>query len=259
MALARDTHRDYKVMTVESIAEYNLPTSATVYEGSALSFVSTAGVEDGTVDVLTSGERFAGFAIEGASTADGDARVKCQRRGEFKIAVTGVDGVNDIGKAVYATDDGTFTLTIGGSYIGRVTAHVSGTTCYVGYDVFAAPPLNPPVSQTVVIDGSDAVTRDVLASENGTTFTTLAGSDSIVTFNLPAATLGLRYTFYVGAAVALVVNPTDTNTVTGTTGTAGAAGKNISADAAGEFIEIQCFVAGAWVVTNSRGTWTVET
>jgi hypothetical protein len=37
-----------------------------------------------------------------------------------------------------------------------------------------------------------------------------------------------------------------------------AAGKYIEADAAGEYVDIECVTAGTWDTFGYRGTWTVE-
>lgn len=61
-----------------------------------------------------------------------------------KKAVTGVDGINDVGKPVYASDNQTYTLTRPSNKVlpsGMVLEHLSGTSCWIllfGVDVLAA-------------------------------------------------------------------------------------------------------------------------
>lgn len=99
----------------------------------------------------------------------------------------------------------------------------------------------------------------VKATEIGATFTN-KGATGAVTFALPAATVGLWYRFRVLAAQALQIDPNGTETIAlPSTGAQSAAGKFISADAAGECVEIVCADAGAWHVNSYVGTWTAET
>jgi hypothetical protein len=96
----------------------------------------------------------------------------------------------------------------------------------------------------------------VLDTDVGTTFTT-EGASGAVTFTLPAATVGLWYRFQVGAAQELRIDPNGTETIAlPSTGAQSSAGAYITADAAGEAVEIQCVKAGAWVVRSYIGTWT---
>lgn len=98
----------------------------------------------------------------------------------------------------------------------------------------------------------------VAGTDNGKTFTT-EGASGAVTFALPAATIGQWYRFTVMAAQELRLDPNGTETVAlPSTGAQSAAGKYISADAAGEGVEIQCVKAGQWVVNRYIGTWTAE-
>lgn len=96
------------------------------------------------------------------------------------------------------------------------------------------------------------------AGENGTCHTN-TGAAGVITLTLPAATPGLHFCFRVGAAQELRVDPNGTETVSAqATGVPSAAGKYISADAAGEFLHLGCFVAGNWSIMSAVGTWTVE-
>lgn len=98
----------------------------------------------------------------------------------------------------------------------------------------------------------------VLANESGTAFDT-TGATGAVTFALPAATAGLHYYFRVGAAQELRIDPNGTETISlPSTGVAGAAGKYLTADAAGETVRIVCVKAGTWNVFGYTGTWTAE-
>jgi hypothetical protein len=98
----------------------------------------------------------------------------------------------------------------------------------------------------------------ILTTENGTAFDT-TGASGAVTFALPAATVGLHYYFRVGAAQILNIDPNGTETISlPSSGVAGAAGKMLIADAAGETVHLMCIKAGTWSVVGYTGTWTAE-
>lgn len=87
---------------------------------------------------LTAGDDFLGIS-EGqvnnnptGGAASGARNVRIYEKGFVQHAVTGVDGVDDIGAIVYASDDQTLTLTsTSNTAIGRVARHITSTTCVV--------------------------------------------------------------------------------------------------------------------------------
>lgn len=98
----------------------------------------------------------------------------------------------------------------------------------------------------------------ILTTENGTGFTN-TGASGAVTLSLPAATVGLHYYFYLGAAQQLRIDPNGTETISlPSSGVPGAAGKYLVADAVGETVHLVCAVAGTWSVMGYTGTWTAE-
>jgi hypothetical protein len=114
---------------------------------------------------------------------------------------------------------------------------------------------DPGVTSTVVPKTADYT---VTAGDSGKTFTTV-GAAGTVTFALPAATLGLKYRFRVGAAQQLRVDPNSSETVAlPSTGVQGAAGKYLVADADGETVDLECTKAGQWSVFGFTGSWTAE-
>lgn len=101
--------------------------------------------------------------------------------------------------------------------------------------------------------------NDTLTAAETGTWHTNTGASGAITFTLPVATVGLRYGFAVGAAQTLIVDPNGSQTISApTTGVPSAAGKNVSADAVGELIELVCLIAGNWSIKQVIGTWTVE-
>lgn len=104
---------------------------STIWAGSAVAVVIATGLArqltgDSTV------EKFAGFANE-TVVGDGVKRCRVRRVTKVELTVVGVTGDVDRGKAVYASDGATFSLTQGTNdpQIGVVSRHVSGTTCEV--------------------------------------------------------------------------------------------------------------------------------
>ncbi|HEY8862234.1 MAG TPA: hypothetical protein VIN37_09160 [Candidatus Limnocylindria bacterium] len=99
----------------------------------------------------------------------------------------------------------------------------------------------------------------ILTADDSGTAHSSKGAAGAIAAKLPAATPGLRFTFYVGAAQEHRVTPLIAEQVCATaTDVAGTAGKYISADAIGETLQIACFEAGIWTNLASGGTWTVQ-
>jgi hypothetical protein len=154
-----------KVRTYETGYFDNLPVVANdiIYQGAATGWNGS-----GYVRPLTAGDQFAGFCMELADNSSGAAgavRAKVERQGLIVLAVTGVDGNDDVGKAVYASDDDAFTLTAStNSAIGRVYRHVSSTTCVVAFDATRA----AIGDLTSLTDNSGGTAADTIAAIGGT-------------------------------------------------------------------------------------------
>ena len=134
MALSADKVRSYRADVDPLFAEIPVKASTKIFMGEALSDDGGGGVADS----LAVNESFLGFAEEQAdnsSGAAGDINVKVRQQGVIcDLAITGVTGVTDLGVAVYADDDSSFTLTSSGSnvQIGKIVKY--RTTGYA--DVF---------------------------------------------------------------------------------------------------------------------------
>jgi hypothetical protein len=107
--------------------------SAEIFKGSAVSFNA------GYARKLTAGDVFAGFAeqhINNSSGAAGDLWVPVRKSGVIQAAITGA-AVTDINKAVYMSDENTFTTSSGGSavLIGRIIRFVSTGVVMVEFNV----------------------------------------------------------------------------------------------------------------------------
>jgi hypothetical protein len=127
MALSADTVRMWR--ETPTTRDMGLPAyAATFYRGACLEDTS------GYVAPASGTGTFRGFLMgEGQVVAtSGDSDLQVRVDGEVKLTVVGASAVSDEDSDVYATDDGTFTLTSsGGMAIGTVVEWVSGTTCWV--------------------------------------------------------------------------------------------------------------------------------
>jgi hypothetical protein len=127
--LAADKPRVFEGMPRDGYHSMPIIADDIVYAGAAVGESTTAG----TGRPLQGGDTFQGFAVERCTNTGGAAsaqKIKLVKRGYVKLAVTGLDNVNDLGAAVYASDDDTFTLTASGaSQIGKVERY-DGTSGY---------------------------------------------------------------------------------------------------------------------------------
>lgn len=152
---------------------------------------------------------------------------------------------------VYGAASGKITSTPGGEYMGLALEAASGDGSIIEVLQREAP-ANYSVTEAHTAD--DTLT----AAESGSTHTTYGASGTVV-FSLPAAVLGMWFRFVVGAAQELRIDPNGTETISlPSTGVAGAAGKYLTANAAGESVVLFCASAGTWAVAGFTGTWTAE-
>jgi hypothetical protein len=132
--LSADAPRVFETGHDNMINDLPVIASDIIYDGAAVGESSTTG----TYRPIQGGDNFAGFAtkkVDNSAGSAGDKNVNVYQRGVVQIPVVGATGDTDNGAAVYATDDDTFTLTAsGGSQIGKVLRHVSGTTCMVYFE-----------------------------------------------------------------------------------------------------------------------------
>jgi hypothetical protein len=123
MALSADTPRAYGSGVDPTFTSLPCVSNVTIYEGSAVGESSTTG----TYRALVGADNFVGFAHEQVINPSGGAkRVKVRQRGIARLAVTGATGATDNNTTVYASADGTFSLTstTTSSSIGKVVQYV---------------------------------------------------------------------------------------------------------------------------------------
>lgn len=133
MPLTKTTPRSYTATVGPTYNDHTVETDAQIFGGGAVAVVIASGLARALVGNSTV-EHFAGFS-EQTVLGDGRATVKVRTEGIVQLPVVGVNSADDIGKPVYASDDGTFSLTQGTNdpQIGVVHRHVSGTACMVSF------------------------------------------------------------------------------------------------------------------------------
>jgi hypothetical protein len=109
MALSADTPRSYGSGVEPIFVSLPCTSNVTIYEGSLVGESTTAG----TVKALASADTiFWGIAHEQViNPSGGSKRCKIRAQGIVRMAVTGTSAVTSNGVSVYASDDGTLTLT----------------------------------------------------------------------------------------------------------------------------------------------------
>jgi len=154
-----------------------------------------------------------------------------------------------VGADVYGAATGGASSVPSGDYLGKARSAASGSGSY--FEVI--PAANAGEAFAVLTKTADYT---VTTADNGTRFTN-TGASGAITFAMPAAVPGLRYSFRVGVAQQLRIDPNGTETISlPSTGVPSAAGAYIVADAIGETVVIECIASGSWSVMGYTGTWT---
>jgi len=132
--LAADAPREYAVGDYE---DYPVVASDIIYQGAAVGENGS-----GYARPLQAGDVFLGFAegqVDNSSGSAGDKRVRVKTRGVVRLTVVGATAVTANDRpAVYASDDATFTLTVGSnSLIGYLRRWIASTDAMVEFDALA--------------------------------------------------------------------------------------------------------------------------
>lgn len=130
--LAADLSRDYEVNEDPIFNDLPVIASDIIYEGAAVGDNAS-----GNARPHVQGDPFWGFAdqkVDNSSGSAGDKNVRVRQQGTVKLVVASVASIADVGEAVYAIDDNSFTLvTTSNTQIGKVVRHISSTTCMVRF------------------------------------------------------------------------------------------------------------------------------
>lgn len=170
--LSSDTVLTYEVNA--EIADQPVTDNVIIYRGSAVGSLA------GYARQLVAGDTFMGFAeqkVDNTVTghASGFKNVPLRRKGYVQLAVGSV-AVTDIGKAVYASDGNTYTLTQStNSRVGVVHRFISTGICIVKFDVGAALCLGGITALTDSTTGAAGNTVDDTTSSVKDDIASLAG------------------------------------------------------------------------------------
>ena len=128
--LTKDIMRTYEL---GDINEFPILGGQTIYQGAAIGLEITCGY----ARILKAGDRFLGFAedhIDAVNLSDGQKNIRVRKRGSVVLEISDVT-ITDVGKAVYAADDNTFTMSSSNTvYIGRISRLEFGENAVVDFD-----------------------------------------------------------------------------------------------------------------------------
>jgi hypothetical protein len=223
------------------------------YDAGSIPFVPTAIMTAGEILQLADGRAAYLVGLKAAAIGDGDRDMGAAGIGK---ALSASATTFSLGDDVYWDASANLAINapfgVGDFYLGACAKAKIATELFVLVDLNAASRTKRSLVEAHTAD--DTLT----ALESGTTHTTV-GAGGTVVLSLPAAVLGLEYSFYVGAAQELRIDPNGTETISlPSTGVPGGAGKYLTANAAGESVHLKCCVAGSWAAFGFTGTWTAE-
>ncbi|SHE67804.1 hypothetical protein SAMN02745157_0693 [Kaistia soli DSM 19436] len=128
--LAADAVRDYSLGEIE---EYPVIAADIIYQGAAVGENGS-----GYARPLVAGDPFLGFAdrqVDNSAGAAGAKTVRVKTKGRLTLAIAAIAITANDHPAVYASDDDTFTLTVGtNTLIGYVSRWVSTGVAVVEFD-----------------------------------------------------------------------------------------------------------------------------
>lgn len=137
MSLTKGIARTYGVAVGEFMLKAPVRAGVHIFEGACVSSPADGYVRPATA---AASEVFRGFAEEGfdntaAGAANGDGNALLRKKGTVVLPIT-LTGPSDIGATVYASDDGTFTLSAGTNNvpIGKVADFISTTSGRVAFE-----------------------------------------------------------------------------------------------------------------------------
>ena len=132
--LAADVNRVFEFNADQVVNDIPMIASDTIYAGAAVGESSSTG----NARPLAGGDTFLGFALAQATNGAtvGATNVRVAQKGVVKLTVTGVSADDDLGIAIYASDDATFstTSTTTSTQIGKLARWISSTTCMVYFE-----------------------------------------------------------------------------------------------------------------------------
>jgi len=180
------------------------------------------------------------FKIDAVTTTAGYAILLKTTNGGIQL---NADGAANGDISIDAADD--LTLTAAGNLALAVTGNVTGNITGDGTDTLTG--------YLTAIEVEDATSEAVLATDSGKVFATTAGKGA-VTYTLPAAAVGLTYTFVDVSAAAgddLIIQAVGDDTING--GTAAKKYSSDQADAVPCSVTLTAISDTQWVITAQTG------
>lgn len=231
------------------------------YQGSLIGIDGSTGY----ARPLVAGDKFAGVCrrrVERAPTASADISIDVHAgHMQARVTITSV-AITDIGKTVYASDDGTFTLTPNNTPVGIVTGYVSSNTAEVELVTYDAEGVAADVPACMHGKVWEDVTGDKTLDIQDVGKVINVTADSVIT--LPAAAAGLEFVVRNGgvdAAVLVTISPQAADRIMGAD-LAGVDDKdriNTQATAdRGDYLHIAYGGAAGYLVLAEVGTWAAE-
>jgi hypothetical protein len=151
-----------------------------------------------------------------------------------------------------------------GDYV-QVYWSCSATTVSLSYQAAGVNPTRPAspsalvtvfsLPQIGVATVNNYTTNTSLTSAQSYGISTNSGASGSVTLTLPAAAIGLQYTFVVVAAQTLQINVTGGSVIIGLGEIASSAGGNISSNSPYSAVSLLCLSSTLWAATSIVGTW----
>lgn len=230
-----------------------------IYEGAAVGLVDASG----HARPLNAADRFVGFAVAKADNSAGAAaaiNVEVVSAGEIELTVSDAV-ITDVGMAVYASDDDTFTMNpADGAFVGFVKRFVSAGVAVVEFDPSSI--RDPWAHKTTRETLTGTKTFD--AQDCGKLFCVTAAGDADA-LTLPAIADGLSgiTILAVGAfgTTAVTIDPAAADMILGPD-ISGADNKDLICTKAtqrrGDFVTLVCGDADGYLVTEKRGIWARE-
>lgn len=183
-------------------------------------------------------------------TGLGSLNAVIHHRNNMGLTVIGVKGAGGLASDFLVSPYGTYSIVSQGNEWANESLNVGAAAngvkvCQIDNQNYRLVGLNEYTKQEALDTGIDA-------DMSGGTFHNNTASTG-VTYTLPAATSGLKFTFVRIASNYIRLDPNGTNQIRG-----GGAGKYLSLDADGTNITIQCAVANIWEIVSVYGTTSFE-
>lgn len=190
--------------------------------------------------------------LETATTTSADeASVRLRTaKGTAKMIASGAVSVN---AAVYGAAGGKVSATTNANPIGIALSQATGDGDVIEVMRGTVP------AQSLFGAGEDHTAGDTLTTAESGSMHTNVGAGGAIELELPAATVGLEFYFYVIDSENLQIQPASGESIAlPSDGVQGTADKYLVASSAGEWLHLFCQTAGEWEAVAWGGTWTAE-